>query len=98
MSEITPVMWAWRTVPRWSLDRDTQMGTEPSESEARTRATMALSNPMAIAALVFPVGLDGGEWVAARKAIIGVRSESGIKWYDQVTRRWSDQRTLRAVE
>lgn len=78
-----PIVWAWRTIPKWTLDPDIECGIEPTADEAKRAAEIALGNPQAIAAIVSPIGLVLGEWVRVSKPEIGLKSSSGaIRWIE----------------
>lgn len=86
-----PMVWLWRTLPRWTLDDDLATGMQPTEPAAMSAAEAALRNPKAIAALICPVGLMSGKWIALAKPSIGLPSQLGtVRWFDPVTATWRD--------
>lgn len=78
-----PIVWAWRIIPKFSLDPDIECGIEPTIDEAKRCAEIALDNPQAIAAIVSPIGLVLGELVRLSRSVIGLKTTAGtIRWIE----------------
>ena len=85
-----PIVWVWRTLPKWTLDDDLANGMQPTEGDVKRAAEAALHNPKAVAAMVYPVGFYAGRWVALMKPSVGLLTTSGmVRWHDPVTGVWS---------
>jgi hypothetical protein len=63
---------------------------QPTEAAVKQAAEAALHNPKAVAAMVYPVGLQAGRWVALMKPSVGLLTTTGtVRWHDPVTGAWS---------
>lgn len=73
-------LYAWRTVPRFSLDSHIECGLERTEDEAKAQAEKALANPDAITAVVSPLS-PTGDGIAAGKPVFALRTLAGnVRW------------------
>jgi hypothetical protein len=77
-----PVAWAWRSVPRWSMD-DSTVGIEQDEETAKQAAERAMDDSRMISAIVMPLGMVLGQWKALGDPSIALRTVNGaIRWHD----------------
>lgn len=78
-----PIVWAWRVLPRWTIENDIASGLGASGEEAKQAVESAIDHPKAIAGMICPLILESGEWVPLARPTFGLRGCDGsVRWLE----------------